>query len=253
MTAAETGLTRDAFLGGRLTLSQPTAGYRAGVDPVLLASFVNASSGDAVLDLGCGVGAASLCLGARIPGLRLVGVERQRNYAELARKNASDNNISLTVHEGDIAELPPALREDSFDHVIMNPPYFKRDRGSASPDRPRETALGEDTPLAVWIDQATRRLTPRGYLTLIHAAERLPDVLAAMDDRLGSVLVKPLCPRAGRAAKLVLVHARKGGRGAFRLAAPLVLHMGDAHEADKEHYTPEVSAILRDGHALPLW
>lgn len=83
-------LTKDAFLGGKLHLWQPKSGYRAGVDAVLLAASVPAQSGDRVLDLGCGVGAAALCLDARIGGLKLTGVELQENYAELARRNGGD-------------------------------------------------------------------------------------------------------------------------------------------------------------------
>ena len=43
--------------------------------------------GGHVLDLGCGVGAAALCLAARVPGLDLTGVELQEDYAALARRN----------------------------------------------------------------------------------------------------------------------------------------------------------------------
>lgn len=243
-------LTQDDFLGGQLVLSQPRTGYRAGVDPVFLASAVPAQTGQSVLELGCGTGTASLCLGRRVPGLDLHGIERQACHAVLARKNAEDNGISLTVHEGDLAQMPDQLRARNFDHVIMNPPYFDRARGSMSPHDSREQAMGEDTPLKVWIDQATRRLSPKGTLTMINAAERLPDILSALDDRLGSVVVQPLSPRTGRAAKLLLVQARKGARAAFRLAAPIVLHEGVAHLSDREHYTPAIRAILRDGSAL---
>ncbi|WP_282181663.1 tRNA1(Val) (adenine(37)-N6)-methyltransferase [Aliiroseovarius marinus] len=243
-------LTQDDFLGGQLVLTQPRTGYRAGVDPVFLASAVAAKTGESVLELGCGVGAASLCLGRRVSGITLHGIERQADHAALARKNAEDNGISLTVHDGDLARMPDALRALSFDHVIMNPPYFDRARGSMSPHDAREQAMGEETPLAVWMDQATRRLKPRGMLTMINAAERLPDILSALDDRLGSVVVQPLSPRTGRAAKLLLLQARKGGRAAFRLAAPIVLHEGAAHTTDREHYTPEIQAILREGAAL---
>ncbi|MCO4829001.1 MAG: methyltransferase, partial [Lentibacter algarum] len=59
-------LTHDAFLGGRLKLWQPKQGYRAGVDPVLLAASIAAKAGESVLDLGCGAGAAALCLGRRV-------------------------------------------------------------------------------------------------------------------------------------------------------------------------------------------
>lgn len=245
-------VTEDRFLGGALTLVQPRAGYRAGVDPVFLAAAVPAHAGESVLDLGCGVGAAALCLGRRVAGLRLVGVERQAAYAALARRNAETNGIAMAVHTADLAELPPEVRAASFDHVIMNPPYYLRARSTTSADPGREAALFEQTPLATWVDVATRRLRPGGRLTMIQKAERLQEILSAMDSRLGSVLVKPLAPREGRAAALVLVQARKGGRGAFKLAAPLVLHDGNAHVDDRENYRPEVNAILRAGAALPL-
>lgn len=253
MGFARDAVSVDKFLGGRLNLMQPRKGYRAGVDPVFLAACVGAHEGESVLELGCGVGAAVLSLGERVPGLRLVGVEIQPDYGELARRNAFDNDIQLEVHVANLLDLPGAVREESFDHVIMNPPYHLRDRGNAAPDKGREAAVGEQTPLAGWIEAATKRLKPRGHLTLIQKAERLPEILGAFDARMGSVLVKPLCPREGRAAVLVVVHARKGGRGAFRLAAPLILHDGIEHVGDAESYRPEVSAILRDGAALPLW
>jgi tRNA1(Val) A37 N6-methylase TrmN6 len=253
MGFARADLTEDKFLGGQLLLMQPRDGYRAGVDPVFLAAAIAAHDGESVLDLGCGVGAAALCLGTRVKGLTLVGIERQAAYADLARMNAFDNGIEMAVHTADLAAMPRELRDDSFDHVIMNPPYHLRERSTTSADTGRADALFEDTPLTDWIDAATRRLKPRGYLTLIQKAERLPEIIGAMDGRLGSVLVKPLSPREGRAAALVLVQARKGGRGAFRLATPLVLHDGAEHVGDRESYTREVSAILRDGAHLPLW
>ncbi len=246
-------LTADKFLGGRLILMQPRKGYRAGVDPVFLAACVNAHPGESVLELGCGVGAAILSLGKRVEGLRLVGVEIQPDYADLARINAFENNLDLEVHTADLNDLPTELREESFDHVIMNPPYHLRKNGPGAPDPGRELALAGKTPLRDWIAAATRRLRPRGHLTLIQKAERLPEVLAGLDEPMGSVLVKPLAPREGRAATLMLVHARKGGRGAFRLAAPLILHDGSEHVGDAESYRQEVSAILREGVALPLW
>ncbi|WP_421701648.1 tRNA1(Val) (adenine(37)-N6)-methyltransferase [Aliiroseovarius sp.] len=253
MGFARDAVTADKFLGGDVMLFQPRNGYRAGVDPVFLAASIAAHEGESILELGCGVGAAALCLGRRVPGLRIVGVERMEEYADLCDKNAFENSIPMDVHHCDLTQLPDAVKEESFDHVIMNPPYHLRDRGTVAPDPIREAALVEDTPLRDWVDVATKRLKHKGFLTMIQKAERLPEILGAMDDRLGSVLVKPLCPREGRAAVLVLVQARKGGRGAFRLATPLILHDGAEHVGDAESYRPEVSAILRDGAAFPLW
>jgi tRNA1Val (adenine37-N6)-methyltransferase len=98
-------LTRDAFLGGRLHVWQPKQGYRAGTDPVFLAAACPAQAGDSVLELGCGVGVASLCLGARVSGLTLTGIERQGDYAALARRNAEEAGLKLEVVEADIARF----------------------------------------------------------------------------------------------------------------------------------------------------
>jgi tRNA1(Val) A37 N6-methylase TrmN6 len=241
-------LSDDKFLCGRLRLLQPLKGYRAATDPVLLAAACPAKAGESVLDLGCGAGAAALCLGVRVPGLELAGLELQPDYADLARRNAARNAIPLEVHEGDLARMPRALRRD-FDHVIANPPYYAPG-GSPSPVPGRARAMQVETPLADWVSAAARRLRPGGWMTLVCLAEGLPQVLSALGTRLGSAAVLPLTPREGRPALRVLVRARKGGRAPFRLLAPLVIHQGAAHDGDRESYTPAANAVLRDGADL---
>lgn len=239
-------------MGGRLTLEQPVKGYRAGVDPVLLAAAVQAQAGQSVLELGCGTGAALLCLATRLPDLVLHGVEVQTGYAELCRANASANAVSAQIWACDLRNLPADLRTLSFDHVIANPPYFHRSAGNSSFRTDRDIAFGGDTLTTHWIDAATRRLKPKGWLTLIQKADRLPDVLAALDARLGTVSVYPIAGRSGREADRFILRARKGGRAPFRLHAPTVLHDGPAHLNDGEDYTPAIRAVLRDAAALSL-
>ena len=236
--------TRDAFLGGRLHVAQPARGYRAGIDAVLLAAAVPAAAGQTALELGCGVGVAALCLAKRA-GVAVTGVELQPAYAELARQNAAANRLPLDVITADLRTLPADLRQRNFDHVIANPPYFDRATGHRSRDPGRDTALGGETALADWIDCAARRLTPKGQFTLILRIERLPDLLGLLAGRLGSVTMRPISARAGRAPDLFLLHARKDGRAPFRLTAPLILHDGAG-------YTDMVDAALRDGAALPF-
>lgn len=241
-------LTCDAFLGGKLQLYQPRRGYRAGLDAVLLSASISARKDDSVLELGCGAGAAVLCLGARVPGLHLTGVERDPAYAALARRNGGD---ALQVIEADLSDLPPTLRQRQFDHVLANPPYFDRAASIASQDPLREAAHGAQTPLASWIKTAAKRLLPKGYLHFIHRAERLPDMLAALPGGMGSIEVLPLTARQGRAPERILFRARKNGRGAFQLHAPLVLHLGAQHEDDSaDTYAPEVKAALSEGTPL---
>ncbi len=233
-----------------MQLWQPAKGYRAGVDPVLLAAAVPARAGEAVLELGCGAGQALLCLAARVPDLHLAGIELQPPYAELARRNAVENGQAIEVFEADLSALPQVLKQRQFQHVIANPPYYKPGAHSLARDAGRQVALGEGTPLADWITTAARRLAPKGYLHMIQRADRLPDMLAACSGCLGSMEVLPLAPRADRAAELVILRARKGGRADFRLFAPLILHEGAKHERDGDSYRPQIRAVLRDGAAL---
>ena len=245
-------LSQDAFLGGRLTLAQPKTGYRAGIDPVLLAASVPARSGQNLLDLGCGAGAAMLCCAARVPGVALTGLELQPSYAWLAEKNANANGINAEVHCGDLTQMPEALRQSQFDHVIANPPYFDRRASTAATDAGRETAMGEATPLSDWVHQAAKRTAPKGTVTMIQRADRLPELLAAFTRHLGSVELLPLIPRQGKPARLILIRGRKGGRADFRLHDGWLLHEGPHHDGDRENYTAATACILRDGTPLPF-
>ncbi|MBJ6373046.1 tRNA1(Val) (adenine(37)-N6)-methyltransferase [Sedimentitalea arenosa] len=244
-------LTRDAFLGGRLELLQPRSGYRAGIDPVLLAASVALRPGLSVLELGCGAGAALFCLAIRGAGLQLSGVELQPAYADLARRNAADNGIEAEIVTADIDALPDDLRQQRFDVILANPPYFRAGAHSPASDNGRQLALGETaTPLVRWIEVAARRLAPKGYLHMIQRVDRLPEMLTACEGRLGSPEILPLAARAGRAADLVILRARKGGRAALRLHAPVILHDGARHERDGDSFGAHISAVLREGVAL---
>ncbi|MDA8587144.1 methyltransferase [Rhodobacteraceae bacterium] len=237
----------DAFLGGRLHMRQPVKGYRAGADPVFLAASVPAMAGQSVLELGCGVGTAMLCLIARVPDLSVTGIERDPSYAALARENCVNLGLGGKVVEADIVDLPASIRDQSFDHVLFNPPFFDRANSSAAPDDAREAGRGLDVTLETWVDIALRRTVSAGQITLIHRIEHLPDVLNSLKDRAGDIHVLPLQPRADKAAKLFVLKAKKGSKASFRLCSSLVLHKGDRHLADGDSYTDAATAILRGG------
>ena len=241
-------VTHDDFLGGQLRLAQPVRGYRAGVDPVLLAASVAAKAGQSVLDVGCGVGTAALCLGRRVGGVTLSGVEVVPEYAELARQNAQDNGLAMLVHAGSLKGNPFA--ETQFDHVIMNPPFFQK--GTASDDAGKQSGRLENLPLFDWISYAKRRLRTKGQLTIIQSAGRLDDILVSLVDGFGDIKIRPIAPRQGRVAKLVLVRATKSSRTPLTILPPLSLHSGLSHDDEKD-YAPEIEAVLRNGAALQIF
>jgi tRNA1Val (adenine37-N6)-methyltransferase len=251
MTFGPEALSRDAFLGGRLHLFQPLRGYRAATDPVLLAAFVQARPGERALDLGCGAGAAGLCLARRVPGLEVHGLEAQPDYADLARRNAAANGLDMEIHDGDICRPPASLRALSFDHVLANPPFHARGSatGAADPGRDRANREGE-AGLADWIAAGLRRLRPGGRLALIHRTERLAEMLAALGSGAGGIEILPLVPRGSRPASRLLLRAHKSSRAPLTLYSPLTIHAGSSHAGDGDDYTEEASKILRGLSAL---
>ena len=245
MTTAPETITEDAFLGGRVRALQPGAGFRSGADAVFLAACVAAKRGDKVLDVGCGAGVAGLCLAARISGIELHGLEAHEPYADLAAQNGVG-----TVWRGDLFAPAAALKEQSFDWVLTNPPYFTDD-GPRAPDLGRAGARTAERPVADWIAACLKRLKPGGGFAMIHQISAAPEVLSALKGA-GDIAMLPLQPRPGRNAKRFLLTARKGAKGPFRLSAPLILHDGERHERDGDGYSVAADRILRSGAPLSL-
>jgi tRNA1(Val) A37 N6-methylase TrmN6 len=233
------------LLGGRVCHRQRRGGHRTGIEPVLVAAAVPARPGERALEAGTGSGAGLLCLAARVPGLRGTGVERDPGLARLARENALRNGFtSIDVIATDIATF---RGDEPYDHAFANPPWH-HSAGTPSPDAAREAAKrGAPGLLSVWAGALARCVRHHGTVTLIIAAAVLPDcVIALTRSECGSIAVLPLWPRAGVTAKLLILQARRSGRGPARVLPGLVLHEGDGR------YTDAAQAILGDGAALTV-
>jgi tRNA1(Val) A37 N6-methylase TrmN6 len=222
--------TEDAFLGGRLLLRQPKSGHRAGHDAMLLAAATPARSGDRVVDLGAGVGAAGLAVARRVAGIELVLVEIDAGLAELARGNAAANAVPADVIVLDVTSAADVfaaagLSPDSVDVVLMNPPFNDPARHRVSPDKAREIAhVSTAAALERWILAARRILKSGGALALIWRADGLVEVLSALGRGFGSLELLPVHAEATEPAIRVLIRATKGGKAPLQMHAALVLN-----------------------------
>lgn len=231
----------ETFLRGRVIARQPSDGYRASLDTVLLGAAILARPGERLVELGCGSGAALLVAAERNPEAVFLGIERDPGLAALAAENARANPSAprVEVAAGDALGVAPERRE-RFDQAFLNPPYFDDDASVRPPPDPARRAafLTEEGGLEAWIAAALAYVPTRGRVTAIHRADRLADLLAAFGAKAGEIRVRPVHPRAGEPARRILVRARKGALTPLALLAPLVLHETDGR------WTAEAQAIL---------
>lgn len=233
-------VTDDALLDGRVRLLQPRRGHRAGTDAVLLAALADARPGERVVDLGSASGAVGLMIAARVAGTALDLLERQPDLVALARENIARNGLTERARACVFDAFAPAGGQGgAADLVVTNPPWFDG-AARASPDPGRRAAHHLDGgDLRTWCAAAAALLRPRGRLWLIHRAESLAELLAALDPVFGTIVVRPVQPKAGSDATRIVVSAVKGGRAPLRLASALVLHEEDGA------FTPEAARLHR--------
>lgn len=228
-------------LNKRVRLLQPADGFRTSLDSVMLAAACPAQKGETILDLGCGVGGAGFCVLTRVADTKLTGIDIQADHIELAAKNAALNDMEDRAMF--LCADVRGFKEGSFDHAICNPPYLDAGTHTPSPSQQKATAHGhKDADISVkdWIDCAAARLKQGGSLTMIHRADMADKIIQGMNGRFGAVEIIPLWPRAGVAAKRVIIRALKDRKSPALLHAGIILHEADGG------YTKEADAVLRE-------
>ncbi len=239
--------TQDDFLGGRVSLMQPKKGYRISSDTVFLAATILPKPCEDILDVGAGSGGILSCLeermGKKAIEFSMTGIEIQSELIDLARKNSKN----VTYIKGDIMDKVEGCDPNSFHHVVSNPPYYEKGTVTSSPYQSKAVAHGEEMDaLNLWVERCLRMVRPKGYLTLIHRADRLDDILIALKPKAGSIIVFPFYPKKGKEANRVIIRAQKGGKGLLTLQSGLIVHKSDGN------YTEAAENILRHAHFLNI-
>jgi tRNA1(Val) A37 N6-methylase TrmN6 len=189
-----------------------------------------------------------LCqIGARRPGVRLLGVEREPPAAALSRENLSLNALEGEVLTADVAGGFAAIDRPRADWAVSNPPFFDDPGALRAPAPGKRAAWMADGGLAVWADFLLAGVRDGGSIVMIHRADRLADLLELLGRKAGSFRVLPVHPYTDRPAKRVLIKATRLGRSPLAILPPLVLH-----DAEGGKHSARAEAILRGEAALDL-
>jgi tRNA1(Val) A37 N6-methylase TrmN6 len=233
--------TVDAFHFGGFHIVQPKGrGHRAGMDAMLLASMVVADGAIRVADLGAGAGAAGMAVAARLAQAEIALVEKSVEMAFYARRSiALPENAAiasrLVLIEADVtlkgkARVAAGLTDDSYDHVIMNPPFNDASDRKAPDDLKAAAHAMHDDLFEAWIRTAGAILKPGGQMSLIARPESIAEIILACGRRFGGIEITLIHPREGESAIRVLVSAIKGSRARLVFRSPLFMHHEGSHK-----------------------
>ncbi len=238
--------TKDYFLGDKILMEQPQDSYRAGNDSVLLASFTNAKN-KSVLELGAGVGVLSVCLAFLQKGSKIVALEKNKCFYELLQKNIKANNMeqTITAKLGDIIDIK-TLEDSFFDVVIFNPPFFKNSEIQLPKSNLKiDGNVEQSANLESFINIGLKKLNPKGYMYLIHRAERLQEILAILYNQgYFNVKILPFCSKAGFPVRRIIVKVKKQKGGKTILLPNRIVHKDD------NSFMEEIKDILYNGKSV---
>ena len=202
----------------------------------MLAAAVPSDFAGRLADFGAGAGAAGLAVASRCANATVTLIEQSPEMADFASltldhpENAAlKDRASLLVADVALtgrARETAGLADNSFDFVVMNPP-FNAPRDRATPDGlKRQAHVMQDGLFDAWIRSAAAVVRGRGGLAIIARPVSLAPMLAAMSGRFGGAEIVPVHPRADAAAIRIVVRARRASRAGLSLCPPLVLHEG---------------------------
>jgi len=235
-------LTQDTFFNGKVTVKQDRVGYRFSIDAVILAHCVRPKPGERVVDLGTGCGIVPLIVGFRYPEIQMLGVEIQKELADIADTNVKDNGMegNIRIFCRDIRNIQPTMFQGPVDIVVSNPPFHKAASGRINPNRQRAVARHEiKVTLLDVLKAAGDLLKIAGLFVLVYTPERLPELVQHMRScRIEPKNVRFIHSREKSKSKLMLVEGVKNGKSGLKVGPPIIIYNEDGT------YTEEVEAMF---------
>ena len=221
-------LTKNDILNGNVSLYQPKKGFRIGVDSILLASSVDKYSN--CIEFGTGSGIILVYLSKKFPNSKILGIEKNIDLVNLAKRNLKENEIekrSAEVSQNDIHDsIFLKKNNNEYDRVIMNPPYFSSNKVILSKNISKISSRYEND-INSWFLAAYKKLKNRGCLNFIFRTESLDLILSILYPKWGDIKILPLWPKKNTKSKLMIVQAKKNVKSGVQILPGLILHNND--------------------------
>ena len=220
--------TLDDILNGSVKLIQKKDGYRFSLDAILLTNFIGDLKGGSIIDLGTGCGIIPIILAYRTKVDKIVGVEVQKELADMAHRSVALNDLCgrITILHEDLNHLMEVFQAESFDMAVSNPPYGKVHCGRINPHSQKAIARHEIMCSLQDVLEVSRYLVkPRGKVYMVFPVRRLGDIISQHREiGLEPKKLQIVYPNTHSEGKLVFIEASKDGRSGLKVLRPLFTH-----------------------------
>lgn len=231
-----------------LKIIQNTKGFCFGIDSVILSDFAkNIKKGSKVVDLGTGTGIIGLLLCKKTELKEIVGVEIQKEVAEMANRSIKLNKLEdkFKILNTDINKIfeDKLLEKNKFDVVVMNPPYKEKGTGKINEVDSKIISRHEvKATLSDFIKVASNLLKDKGEIYIVHKPERMPDIIQKMrENKIEPKEIKTVYSNKKTEASLILIKGIKGANKFFKILKPLYIY------EENGEYTKEIKEIYNIG------
>lgn len=226
-----------------LKIIQNTDGFCFGIDSILLTDFSkDMKKGKKIVDLGTGTGIISILLSKKVEAEKIVGVEKQKEVADMAKRSTQINNLHniIEIINEDIKNLN--LEKNYFDYVVTNPPYKKQGTGLINQNDKHLISRHETTVnLEEWIKTSYSLLKDKGAMYMVHRPERLNEIIEYLKKyKLEPKRIRFVYPSIYKDANLVLIKAVKNAKEFLKVEKPLIVYNEDGS------YTDEILNIYKE-------
>lgn len=230
----------DLQLAG-MRILQKEAGFRFGMDAVLLADFARVEVRDRVGDFGTGTGILPLLLLGRGKGKQVDAFEIQPDMADMAQRTMVLNGLEerVRVHALPVERALEVLTPCSLDSIVCNPPYGTPGTTLLNPSDTLRLARHQGAEgLTAWLKTAYRLLKGKGRMSLVYPAPRMLELMQSMEQaHLAPKRFRLIYPSAAKPANLVLVEGMKDAKPMLHPEPPLIVYEADGS------MTPELKRI----------
>ncbi|MBO0469776.1 tRNA1(Val) (adenine(37)-N6)-methyltransferase [Enterococcus sp. DIV0242_7C1] len=233
----------DQLFADDIQIIQSKEVFSFSIDAVLLANFPKLPKKGVVVDLCAGNGAVGL-FASRKTDARIIQIELQTRLANMGQRSIQLNQLEqqMIMIELDLKKATTAIKPDSVDLVLCNPPYFKELPTSQKNPNPHLAIARHEihTTLTEVVEVSSKLLKTNGRLAMVHRPDRFLDILHAMEAAdIAPKRVRFVYPKVGKEANALLIEGiKQGKKDGFRVLSPLFTY------DEENNYLPEMKAML---------